>query len=619
MSQVTRDRLGSMQRAIFQVLADEPEGLHVQDVLQRAEKLCPPTPFENEDYPNQPGVRRYPKMQRFATITSVKAGWLVKQKGTWWLTEAGREALETYTDPLEFEQEAVKGYQAWKANQPATKFDPAEEAEDADAARLAAEGQERHQRAWLVRGANVSGTSVLARWFEDGFCSIQWAELPEIASGTPRPEIAKLVKQHLPDATAVSQGLSVGVLNRFLNEMAVGDLVITVDGARVYVGQIVGDPTYVDEKLVTRQRAVSWKNVDSPFLRSDLPPDAADGLRGQLALSDLSAHVADFAALAGIEVDVLPGTTVLEAVIPEPDVVLADKLLMPLPWLKETVDLLNDKRQIVLYGPPGTGKTYLAQELCKALVEPAGGEYEVVQFHPSYAYEDFFEGLRPRLQQDGSGGIAFDLVAGPLRRMAARAAENPTSPYVLIVDEINRANLAKVFGELYFLLEYRGTSVALQYSDDAFFLPRNLYLIGTMNTADRSIALVDAAMRRRFYFQGLFPTAAPVQGLLRRWLKRQGLPVEAADLLAHLNATIGDPDFAIGPSYLMTKRVADPGGLERIWRTAILPLLAEHYFGEGRDIDAEFGLAGLRNRLSPSAAAVEPVPADDATELPAEP
>ncbi len=242
-------------------------------------------------------------------------------------------------------------------------------------------------------------------------------------------------------------------------------------------------------------------------------------------------------------------TPIPDAVVPEPDEALADKLLIPLPWLRETVDLLNDKRQIVLYGPPGTGKTYLALELCKALVETAGGEYEVVQFHPSYAYEDFFEGLRPRLQQDGSGGVSFDLVHGPQRRMAARAAENPAAPYVLIIDEINRANLAKVFGELYFLLEYRGTSVALQYSDDAFSLPRNLYLVGTMNTADRSIALVDAAMRRRFYFQSLFPTAAPVDGLLSRWLKRQGLPAEPANLLAELSTRINDPDFAIGPSY----------------------------------------------------------------------
>ncbi len=367
------------------------------------------------------------------------------------------------------------------------------------------------------------------------------------------------------------------------------------------------------EKLVTRQRPVEWKNADSPFLRADLSSEAADGLRGQLTLSDLTAHVSEFAKLAGIELDPLSEIPLPEAAIPEPDEVLADKLLLPVEWLRETVELLNDKRQIVLYGPPGTGKTYLAQELCKALVEGAGGEYDVVQFHPSYAYEDFFEGLRPRLQQDGSGGVVFDLVPGPLRRMAARALENPSVPYVLIIDEINRANLAKVFGELYFL-EYRGTQVSLQYSEDEFSLPRNLYLIGTMNTADRSIALVDAAMRRRFYFQGLFPTAEPVAGLLRRWLKRQGLPDEAASLLTALNEVINDDDFAIGPSYLMTKRVAQAGGLERIWRTALQPLLAEHYFGEGRDIEAEFGLAGLRARLQVGAAGPvagqpeEPVP-----------
>jgi 5-methylcytosine-specific restriction protein B len=595
-SQVTRRRIGEIHRAIFEVLADEPDGLPVQELLPRAERLCPATPFENEDYPNQPGVRRYPKMQRFSTITSVKAGWLVKQKGTWWLTDAGREALSTYTDPADFEGEAIKRYQAWKAEQPVTDFDATEEAEDADAARLEASSQERDQRAWLVRGANVSGTSVLGRWFKEGFCSIQWAELPDIAPKAPRAEIAKLVKQYLPDATAVSQGLSVGILNRFLNEMEVGDLVVTVDGPRVYVGEVAGEPTYTGEKLVTRQRAVSWKNVEDPFLRSDLPSDAADGLRGQLTLSDLSSHLADFAALAGIEIG-LPGIPLPDAVVPEPGQALADKLMLPLPWLRETVDLLNDKRQIVLYGPPGTGKTYLAQELCKALIETAGGEYDVVQFHPSYAYEDFFEGIRPRLQQDGSGVVAFDLVPGPLRRMAARAAENPASPFVLIIDEINRANLAKVFGELYFLLEYRGTSVALQYSDESFSLPRNLYIIGTMNTADRSIALVDAAMRRRFYFQGLFPTAPPIAGLLGRWLRRHSLPAEAAALLTELNTTVGDPDFAIGPSYLMSKRVAEPNGLDRIWRTAILPLLAEHYFGEGRDIEAEFGLATLRSRL----------------------
>ena len=117
-----------------------------------------------------------------------------------------------------------------------------------------------------------------------------------------------------------------------------------------------------------------------------------------------------------------------------------------------------------------------------------------------------------------------------------------------------------------------------------------------MNTADRSIALVDAAMRRRFYFQKLFPTEQPVKGVLEAWLARKKLPAEPAALLKSLNDAIGDPDFAIGPSYMMTKRVANEAGLERIWRTAILPLLEEHFFGEGRKIEAEFGLVALRKK-----------------------
>jgi 5-methylcytosine-specific restriction protein B len=136
-----------------------------------------------------------------------------------------------------------------------------------------------------------------------------------------------------------------------------------------------------------------------------------------------------------------------------------------------------------------------------------------------------------------------------------------------------------------------------------------------MNTADRSIALVDAAMRRRFYFQGLFPGAEPIRDVLPRWLNAEDLPAEAAELLNALNESINDPDFAIGSSYLMTRRVAEPGGLDRIWKTAILPLLAEHYFGEGRNLQQEFGLPALRKMLiglQPHTSELDPDTAQDA-------
>ena len=595
MTSSARRRQGEIQRAIFEVLLEQPDGLPVTEVLSRAEAICPATDFENQDYASQPGVRRYPKRQRFSTITSVKAGWLIKDSGIWRLTDDGRAAYVEYPDADNFEVEARSRYQEWVAAQPAQFYAP-EDAEDAEAARLESVGVGQ-RRAWLVRGANVSGVNVVSQWLTEGFCSIAWSHLPNIEPGASRAEIAAAVRAHEPDASPQSRGSSVGNLHRFLSEIEVGDVVITVSDDDVYVGEIAGEPTYRDHPQVPRQRAVAWANAAQPFSRRELSQAAADGLRGQQTVSSLAPHVAEFATLGGVsDIVVLPTPDVA---LSEPGQDLSDRLLLPLEWLSETIDLLNDKRQIMLYGPPGTGKTYVAQELCKSLVQAAGGEYEVVQFHPSYAYEDFFEGLRPRLNDDGSGGIGFSLVHGPLRRMAARATEDPLSPYVLIIDEINRANLAKVFGELYFLLEYRSVSVALQYSEEPFALPRNLFIIGTMNTADRSIALVDAAMRRRFYFQKLFPTEAPVKELLAAWLARENLPAEPGALLVALNDAIGDPDFAIGPSYLMTKRVADDAGLERIWRTAILPLLEEHFFGEGRDIDAEFGLASLRKALEP--------------------
>jgi hypothetical protein len=282
------------------------------------------------------------------------------------------------------------------------------------------------------------------------------------------------------------------------------------------------------------------------------------------------------------------------ATLPPITVELAEALLLPQPWLQKLLGLLEEKRQLILYGPPGTGKTWLATHLGRHIADH-GGTYRLVQFHPSYTYEDFFEGYRPEANDDGT--LRFKLVGGVLRDMVQAAREKPDAPHVLVVDEINRGNLAKIFGELYFLLEYRDHAVRLQYSKEEFSLPSNLYIVGTMNTADKSIALVDAALRRRFYFAGLIPTHPPVDDVLRLWLEREGHEPTAAALLAELNEEIADADFAIGPSYLMT----DPKNLEHVWEHAILPLLDEHYYGSGQDIPGRFGLSTLKARIAAKA------------------
>lgn len=273
---------------------------------------------------------------------------------------------------------------------------------------------------------------------------------------------------------------------------------------------------------------------------------------------------------------------------------VAEQLFLPVEWLQEAVDLLSEKRQAVFYGPPGTGKTFVALALCEHLTTE-GGDFRLIQFHPSYSYEDFFEGYRPK--SDG-GGVEFALTAGPLREIAAAADADPVNPYILVIDEINRGNIPKIFGELLFLLEYRERVVQPQYSpQQPFALPPNLFLIGTMNTADRSIALVDAALRRRFYFRAFLSTEEPVSAVLTNWLAHHGFDDEPARLLEALNTDIADDEVAIGPSYFMTDNGAPPN-VERVWQYAILPLLEEYYYGTGRVVSREFSLDRLRKRLA---------------------
>ena len=274
----------------------------------------------------------------------------------------------------------------------------------------------------------------------------------------------------------------------------------------------------------------------------------------------------------------------------------ANALMLPREFLARIKRLLADRQQILFYGPPGTGKTYVARSFAKA-VAGDDSRVQLVQFHPSYAYEDFVEGFRPDPE---AGGAGFALVDGPLKQIAQRAAADREHTYVLIIDELNRGNVAKVFGELYFLLEYRDEQVTLQYSHDPFSLPRNLWLIATMNTADRSIALMDSALRRRFYFQAFLPEQAPIAGLLDRWLSRHSPGLRwVAEVVDRVNRQIDDPHFAVGPSYFLRKDLT-ADWVETIWDHAVLPYLEEQFFGEEDQLD-RFRLAALRDDVDDSA------------------
>lgn len=252
---------------------------------------------------------------------------------------------------------------------------------------------------------------------------------------------------------------------------------------------------------------------------------------------------------------------------------------------------LTRKKALVLQGPPGTGKTFIAQRLAWLLAEERSMErIEAVQFHQSYGYEDFVRGYRPT--EDGG----FVLRDGPFLDFCERARENHERPHVLLIDEINRGNLSGIFGELLMLIEADKRSeewaVRLAYprgAGERFHVPENLYLIGTMNTADRSLALVDYALRRRFAFFTVEPAFGHPQ--FRRHLEDRRVPASfrtrIGERLAALNETIaGDSDlgsgFRIGHSYFCdppSGESPDHGRwFEEVVSFDIAPLLDEYWF-----------------------------------------
>ncbi|KFI96895.1 McrB family protein [Bifidobacterium stellenboschense] len=284
--------------------------------------------------------------------------------------------------------------------------------------------------------------------------------------------------------------------------------------------------------------------------------------------------------------------------------------------LPSQIKALVTASNVILHGAPGTGKTYTAQHLAHAITgKPVGGDneqYGFVQFHPSYDYTDFVEGLRP--VNRGNNNIGFALRPGIFMEFVDKARRNPSKQYVFVIDEINRGDISKIFGELFFSIDpgYRGEKgeVTTQYAnmhdtnvpeskqgewnDDhtynffpKFYIPDNVYIIGTMNDIDRSVDTFDFAMRRRFRFIEI--TAEDSQAMLNDKPKAEDAKTLMNDINNALDSYKLDGGYHIGASYFLD--LAD-GQLtkEDLWSDKLRPLIIEYLRGTGEKLDSNISL-----------------------------
>lgn len=403
---------------------------------------------------------------------------------------------------------------------------------------------------------------------------------------TIREDLADVFRTHfeLDDHSARKTARE---MTRFYHQLKVEDIVIAANKDKIYgIGKVTGEYEFIDGNTYPHRKNVEWLTIfDNP---TNLP-NAHEGTQAAChAYKDLN-------NIVGIEklIDDKPAT-----------VLSAKQVLQPLSKVEAEIQIiLKRKKQVILYGPPGTGKTYHAEKTCyelsarnlygKSFTSLSEMEIEAIKgdgrtsgtvrmccFHPSYGYEDFIEGIKPSVV---NGQTVFELKDGIFKELCKDAASNPNRNYYLIIDEINRGDIARIFGELIMLIESgkRGKQLTLSLSNAPFTVPENVFIVGTMNTADRSIALLDVALRRRFGFIELMTDYRLFDGV-----SFEGLPL--GEWLKELNNRIrthigGEArNLQIGHSYFLDKEkaVEDPEKFKWIIKDDIIPLIEEYCYND---------------------------------------
>ena len=440
-----------------------------------------------------------------------------------------------------------------------------------------------------------------ARWEEfrtAGIMALNWDRVGDLASFPDKESLLDALYTHYGDWGGRPRKAADSVWD-YIHAMKPGDIVYVRRSFNEIVGRGVvrSDYRYDEDRSSFRAvRDVEWTHVGS------WPLEQRIGRLMLQRLTDNTKYTPDqLDALIGIEdshssasVDARRGSNDLdEADEHYTSADFLDEVFLRPEDLEQMLGLLRRKKNLILQGAPGTGKTFAAKRLAYALMgQTDDSRVEVVQFHQSTAYEDVVVGLRPTAE----GGFAA--AEGVFARFCRRAAADPGRDYVFIIDEINRANISKAFGELLMLIEaeHRGEALRLPVSGELLSVPKRLHIIGMMNTADRGLALIDYALRRRFAFFEMRP-ALDHPGFLRHVEAVGSARLEAlVDVVRRLNQRIAEdealgPGFQIGHSYLCLPAAGpeNPGGVDAdvasVARYELEPLVREYWFDNPAAMD----------------------------------
>ncbi|WP_200801562.1 AAA family ATPase [Bacillus sinesaloumensis] len=429
--------------------------------------------------------------------------------------------------------------------------------------------------------------------YTNGYVAIGWPELGDLSRfdtmkiNPMKAEMKKIFEEHYPTQTPQVIGRWTSQVAAFLTRLKKGTIVVAADGETILgIGKTTGTYTFREDKEFPHTIETQWLhkvNQKLPFPRE-----------GILTTVHTLKNVDNLLEIESILSQ--NGTSPAE---PKPTGQLEN-----LTGIASRIEgILRRKKQVILYGPPGTGKTYHAEKTSHELsarqlfhksfhqlteqekrtitgTATERGTVRMCTFHPSYGYEDFLEGIKPKIVNENT---LFELKDGIFKTICSDARNNPEQNYYLIIDEINRGDISRIFGELITSIESnkRGKEVILPLSNELFSVPENVYIIGTMNTADRSIALLDVALRRRFGFIELLPDYHLLEGVaikhlpLGEWLQAfNGRIVEYLGQDAR-NLQIGHSYFLEGE-----KPIINHIRFKQIIEEDILPLIEEYCYGD---------------------------------------